>query len=50
MSLPDIQRGKNDTIKDPIDPQSLKDSKALLCSFIKEAQDVRVNHNAQVLV
>jgi hypothetical protein len=36
-------------IKNIIDPQSFKDSKAL-GSFIKEALVVRANHTAQVLV
>ena len=40
---------KNSNIKNRIDSQSFKDSKAL-CSSIKEALDVRENHTAQVLV
>ena len=31
----------NKNIKNLIDPQSFKGSKALICSFIKEALDVR---------
>ena len=40
---------KNNNIKNLIDPQSVKDLKAL-CSFIKEVLDVGANNSAQVLV